>query len=226
MKLLLAPLLIVGSMLVVAGCSAIGESSNGEEQPGGAAGENEAALNGRDAASCRYPRRYIAVVSTGTCAEITGERGKWTPSPLFPDAPPEASNACVYSWSGERYAPVDRAALYTTIKPYTTGQALTPSCSANNQTIDLGLVEEIPTLDIFGYAGSVGCDVCGTLVERKIWVVLPPEETISRQFEVRLSNGTPQYFQIRAEEGTRALTIQLPDPPAGTEYVQGRVAVY
>lgn len=215
---LIAPLLLLGSFLVVAGCSSAETRQADENEE-----EQRVELN---AASCRYPRRYIAVVSSGACAEIPGERGTWTPTPLFPDAPPAAANACVYAWSGERYARVDRTALYAAIQPDTTGQALTPSCSADNQTIDLGLVEEIPTLDAYGMAGSVGCDVCGTLVQRKIWVVLPPEKTITRQFEVRLSDGTSQYFQIQAEQGKRALSIQLPDPPVGTEYVEGHIAVY
>ena len=170
--------------------------------------------------TCKYPRRYIAVVAESECPEVVATRGRWVPSPLFPDAPP-GSGACFYTWSGEKNARVDRTALEEQVGY---SGALTPSCGPEG--IDEPNLYPIPPLPVHGMAGSVGCDVCGLQRNGKLWVVIPPERDLERQLEVRLSNGATQAFQLNAPSATRRITVTLPPPPPGTQYVNGRVAIY
>jgi hypothetical protein len=213
MKLRLPSLSLLAAISLV-GCST--ETGVTDAEPA----SSEDALE----ATCSEPREYIAVVAERGCVEVAAERGRWVPSPLFEDAPPEA-NACIYAWAGEAGAPVDRWALYAFVRPYDSG-ALTPSCGGGERVREDIVLEPIPGLDIFGMAGSVGCDVCGIVKEGKLWVVLPPERVLSRQVGLPLTNGGMAAFQIKADEGARAVTVSLPPTEPGVAYVEGHVTVY
>jgi hypothetical protein len=103
---------------------------------------------------------------------------------------------------------------------------MTAACGSSS-TPDLGYLTPIDQLDAIGMIGANGCDVCGKLRrDGKIIVVLPPYRTASRQFEVPLSDGTSQAFQIEAPEGARAVSLQLPPPPDGLTYTATKVVVY
>jgi hypothetical protein len=175
-------------------------------------------------ASCSSPRRYFATFreGSGTCEPIPARRGQWVPEPLFADAPDDVqSTTCAYRWSGAKYSRPDREAIAAKVG-YVNG--LAAACGTSS-VADVGLLQPIPKLDVFAQAGSVGCDVCGILRKGKIWIILPPEKIAQKQFEVQLDNGTTRAFQIQ-ETDARALTIALPPPPAGTQYVSGRVHIY
>lgn len=217
MKLFLGPLagLFVLATVLAIGCSAETPAEDPVES---------STVEGELTASCKYPRRYIAVVADGACTEVTAKRGRWVPSPLFEDAPPEA-NACVYSWSGEKWARVDRDVLYRHVQPFTSG-ALTPSCGKAERVRDAVTLQPIESLDVFASAGSVGCDVCGIVKEGKLWVVLPPEKIFNRQFAVSLTDGSVAKFQIHADQDARAIAVPLPPTAQGVEYVEGHVKIY
>lgn len=175
-------------------------------------------------ASCTNPRRYFVTLreGSGTCEPIQGRRGQWLPEPLFADAPEDVQvSTCAYRWSGEKYSRPDREALATTV---TYANGLAPACGRSSKP-DVGLLQPIPTIDVFAQAGSVGCDVCGVLRKGRVWVILPPEKIAQRQFEVSLDNGQKRAFQIEASDA-RALSITLPPPPPGTQYTAGRVHIY
>ena len=210
MKLGLA-LLIPVLVAIAAGCASVAQSSEPEPE---ATSEDELR-------ACKYPRRYMAVLVTESeCTEVVSARGRWVPSPLFPDAP-ASSGACFYDWSGEKGARVDRAALKEHVGFY---GALTPSCG--REGIDDADLYQIPPLPVHGMAGSVGCDVCGIHRDGKLWVVIPPERDLERQFEIRLDNGNVRAFQLTSTPGARLLSVTLPPAPPGTQYVNGRVAIY
>jgi hypothetical protein len=219
MKLRLGPLPL---RALVASLSLVGCST--ETGAAGTRAELEVIHNGRLDSDCSEPRTYIAVVAEGGCVEVAAEGGRWVPSPLFEDAPPEA-NACVYSWISEADASPDRVALYAFVHPFTTG-ALTPSCGDAARVREDIVVEPIPSLDPFGMAGSVGCDVCGIVKRGKLWVVLPPERVFSKQVGVQLTNGTMAAFKINADEGTRAAVVTLPPTEPGVAYVEGPVTIF
>ncbi len=169
--------------------------------------------------TCTSPRRYIAVLEQAECAEVQGLGGRWLPSPLFDDAP-AGSGACFYTWSG--LGRVDRGALQQHV-----GErgALTPSaCGSEELEIDVPLVEvdgPAPGAQV----GAVGCDVCGIQKNGRVWVVVPPEKVLDRMIFVKLSNGGEKFFRLDARPDARRIAVDLPPPPAGTRYLNGRIFV-
>lgn len=212
----LRPLLALSGML--ASLSAFACSS--AEAPG--ADGDEGATEQAIVASCTSPRRYFAAVGDGGCAPIAGRRGEWVGDELFADAPEEVRSAtCTYRWVAERSSRPDRDALFSRIG---WGEGAAPACGAGSFP-DIGALEPIAQLDIFGQAGAVGCDVCGLLRRDRVWVVLPPDKVIMREFEVRLSDGTSRAFKIDASRAS-ALSMALPALPAGVSYPPQRIHVY
>ncbi len=178
-------------------------------------------------ATCKYPRKYFATVREGSCEEVPGRRGSWVPEPLFADVPLEVQEGtCAYVWKGERYARVDREALQNAFAQnvYPTKGVVTPACGSSLPKV--GALEPIPHIDNWGHAGSVGCDVCGIVRRGGVWVILPPERISLRQFAVPLTNGTTAAFQLETPPGARAVSFELPPPPEGTQYEDGRIWVY
>jgi hypothetical protein len=206
------------AFVLASGCTSGAPSSDETKSSDPSKAETaEDALEG----TCLLPRRYIAVLAEGACAEISGRRGRWVPTPLFEDAP-ELTGSCVYTWSGERYARVDRAALLGAHEFPTT---LTPACGSD-PIDDEVVVYEADSLSPGGMAGAVGCDVCGvSRGDGRVLVVLPPERVTFGELKVKLSSGRDRVFQIGAAPSTRRLSIQLPPPPVGTQYASGAVYV-
>lgn len=194
--------------------------------PGGSALDDAevASTEAEVRASCTNPRLYYAVLHEArACEPIEGRRGRWVPEAIFADSPEDvAEGTCAYRWVGARYSRADREALVGAVGSLE--NALTPVCG-NITSPELGEVREIPALDIFGHAGSAGCDVCGKLRRDRIKVILPPDKIAARQFMIPLSNGRARFFEIEPTEA-RALTIELPPAPPGTFYEPGRIHIY
>ena len=176
--------------------------------------------------SCTNPVVYFATYADGSqaCQPIPGAHGAWVPEPLFADAPADVqASTCAYRWTPETgYASSvpDRDAITAKIN-WTNG--LAPSCGASAAP-GVGDVQPIPEVTEPPSIGSAGCDVCGVLRNGKVWVVLPPDRILVRQFQVGLSGGATRAFQI-APTAVRALSLQLPPPPPGTSYVSGHVKI-
>jgi hypothetical protein len=213
----LAVSLLVSMLAVACGGTSISEAEDGAEPE-----EQEGEL-----ASCKYPKKYFATVREGSCTEVQGRRGRWVPEPLFSDVPVEVqTGTCAYVWKGERYARVDREALLAAFPEdeFPTRGAVTPACGSATPAI--GALRRIPHVDIIGQAGSVGCDVCGIVRRGGVWVILPPERIGLRQVAVPLTNGGAASFQLEPPAGARAVSFELPPPPAGSQYQDGRIWVY
>lgn len=199
-------------VLLAVGC-AVGEEAAPDESLG------EAEVR---ASSCTEPTRYFATFRTPlACKPVTAARGTWSPEVAFPSAPASVrASTCAYRWTGARHP--DRQALEDALG---VSAALAPSCGAGASP-SAATAHAIPMLDMVGQAGAVGCDVCGKLVDRRLWVILPAERLRARQFAVGLSNGQSQAFQLDAPAGARAVEITLPPPPAGATWTPGNVTVY
>ena len=168
-------------------------------------------------ASCSNPRKYFATLQDGaTCQPVAAQGGRWLPEPLFGDAP----STCAYRWSGVKGARPDRQPLLEVVG-FQNGVA--PACGSGADA-GVGNVRSIPDIDFTGQAGSVGCDVCGVVKGKIVFVILPPEKILLKQFSVGLSNGKQRSFQIESGDA-RALSVTLPPPPAGTKYLQGHVKI-
>lgn len=217
MKLLPLSSILAGALLLVACASSTHEGSDEVVDA------DEAQLN----ATCKYPRRYAAILKNGeACTNVPASRGEWVAAPAFEGAP---SGACTYEWSGEKRARVDRA----TIRGYVENRegVLSMMCggsATDTDGLDPGYVEEIDGLSIYGMAGSVGCDVCGIERNGKVWVVIPPERETHGELQVPLSDGRFKAFRIRAPQGASVMSLTLPPPPPGTHYVSspGPITIY
>jgi hypothetical protein len=206
--------------LSVVGCASSPDAATDGAPADGEVASTEAEVRG----SCTNPRKYFVTYGegSGTCEPIQGQRGRWVPEPLFPDAPADVSSStCAYRWSGERSARPDGDALRTRVGY---ANAVAAACGSSS-TPEVGLLQPIPALDVGTYVGSVGCDVCGVVRRGRVWVILPAERVVRNQFLVGLSDGTQRAFQIQAP-GARAASFDLPPAPAGTRYTSGRVAIY
>jgi len=226
--------LALGAAALAAIALASGCATGEPGEPSAAAGDGAAASTDDEIrSSCDNPRLYFAALSPyapagetpATCEVVVAGRGSWVPEPLFPDAPPEvAASSCAYRWVAPPYTRADGSALREALP---VGRVfLAPACG-NGRAPGVGSGIEIPAFEVpdsNGMAGSVGCDVCGVQRNGRLWAVLPP--TVNhRSMKLRLNNGEVVGFQIDAAD-TRALSIELPPPPAGTTYEPGVVAIY
>ena len=138
------------------------------------------------------------------------------------DAPADVqSTTCALRWSGTRSSRPDDESLRAAVG---LDSGLAPACGEGSD-VSLGTLEPIPHIDFLGQSGSVGCDVCGIVRGKKVFVILPPERILLKQLAVRLSNGEERAFQLTGTEG-RAVSLTLPAPPRGTTYQQGRVHIF
>lgn len=172
------------------------------------------------ACSETYARKFLVTLDGRSCGDVEGRRGTWIASSLEEGA---ADSVCTMEWKGEKYSRADMDALRAFV---TQEDAMTAACGSG-PTIGDAYLTPIPQLDVVGMIGANGCDVCGKLRrDGRIIVVLPPYRTASKQFEVPLSDGSSRAFQINAAEGARAVSVQLPPPPAGTTYTASRVTIW
>lgn len=181
-------------------------------------------------APCEEARVYLVALRQGTCAEVPGNGGTWSPRPAFPGAPPEVQRfACAYRWSSESAAPPDGPALRAVFGALASWDvALAPVCGTD-ATFSAVTAEATPIANIsipVGLAGSVGCDVCGFVWQDKLWAIISPERVEFRELEVQLASGGRRAFRLAPTSG-RALVVDLPmSPTSPMPYVPGLVTVY
>lgn len=223
----LVVLSVLGGFAATSGCTLEASRDAGASAPGGGDPDSDGAgevpsSEAEVRASCTDPRLYFTVRAEGGCEVVTAKRGRWTPSPVFRDAPPEVQRlACAYRWAGPKGASPDRRALELALGERA---ALAPVCGADAALVPVrGNAARIEGSPIGGLAGSVGCDVCGIVWQNKLWVVISPDVS-RRQVSVPLSTGTTDGFEL-ASSSARAVVIDLPPATAG-EYRQGVVPVY
>jgi hypothetical protein len=183
--------------------------------------EDEIAFAETELRACNesYARKWFVSLDGRACADVPGYRGKWIAMAVDDGA---MDSVCTMTWQGEKYSRADMDALRAFVKET---DAMTAACGSTG--IGDAYLTPIPQLDVIAQIGANGCDVCGKLRrDGKIIVVLPPFRTASRQFEVPLSNGKRQAFQINAAQGAKAVAVQLPALPEGVTYAASRVTVY
>ena len=165
--------------------------------------------------------RWLAALAKGDCSDIHVSDGTWEASPAFLDAPRE-TGICVYTWSGQGPGAPDVGTLFERLPK----AAVTAVCDDDSVVDDADFVEvgELPSVP--PSVGAVGCDVCGIQRDNKAWVVLPPELAASRIVQVPLTNGRVRNFAVQASPNARRVTLSLPPPPAGSQYLDGPVAVF
>lgn len=170
--------------------------------------------------------RYHAFLATGSCRDVPGAGGTWVAEPAFPDAPPEIRDAaCTYAWTPPQGASAkeDVAALEAlTPELLTKGKTFTVTEPCAPPALGPSSASRIPPNDVGAPpTGVSGCDVCGRISIRRVYVILPPDKTKLKTFVVGTQGGTFVSFTIDAPADAQVFSVELPE--AETSYVQGRI---
>lgn len=213
--------LTVGAIgMAIAGCSARADETDASTD------ESLDALLG---ASCdaSSARRYdVALAGDEWCDSIDGKDGTWLARPLFTDAPVEIqARTCRFTWRSDahRAAGPDGAALDRALHG-----VLTPTCAKGRPPVlELSDPDVSPPNVVQG--GSIGCDVCGVVNDRRGWIVIPPGgdgRIVHVAVPVFDDHGSRiLHFAAPAPPRASAVEIHLPPPPPGMQYGGGRINV-
>lgn len=171
---------------------------------------------------------YYAYLASGACSDVAGKSGTWMARALFPDAPPEIrAAACSYRWlatSPTSPASPDLDAL-TSLGAELLTRSVDESPSRVGRPLDPGSLIPIPP-DPGGAGaptGVTGCDVCGRVLERQIFVILPADKMSLRTIVVATESGQFLSFDVKPPAGpAQVYSAVLPPAPNDTTYKQGR----
>lgn len=205
----------LAATLLLASCTASPSSSDAE---GGAVGPSVRCAP--DAP------RYHAFLASGSCVDVDGVGGVWTAVPSFPDAPPAIrGSACTYRWSPTEDALPDVRALDALdAELLTKSVEEAPSCDA--PVLAPGTLTLTPVSAASGDGpptGVTGCDVCGRVVERQVFVILPADQLELRTLLVTTSGGNSWSFS--APGSSQLFSAELPATPDGESYL-GRATLF
>lgn len=170
--------------------------------------------------------RYHAYLATGSCNDVQGSGGTWIAESAFPDAPPEIRDAaCTYAWTPPQgtSAKEDVAALEAlTPEVLTKGKTFTVTEPCAPPALGPSSASLIPPNDVGAPpTGVSGCDVCGRIAMRRVYVILPPDKTKLKTYVIGTQGGSFVSFKIDAPDDTQVFSVELPE--SGASYVQGRI---
>lgn len=168
--------------------------------------------------------RYHAFLSTGACADVQGAGGVWAASSAFPDAPAEIRDAaCTYAWTppaGSTAQPDVPALEALKADLLTKGATTTEKCDP--PALGPASVNRLPPSDPAAPpTGVSGCDVCGRIAIRRVYVILPIDKTKLKTWVVGTEGGKYISFSVEAPADTQVFSVEL--PAAETGYLQGRI---
>lgn len=172
--------------------------------------------------------RYHAFLASGTCLDVKGAGGTWIAESAFPDAPPAIRDtACTYAWTPPSGAsPKPDVKALEALKPelLTQGDTLMVTEPCAPPSLGPASVNRLAPSDTASPpTGVSGCDVCGRIAIRRVYVILPADRAKLKTFVVGTEGGAFVSYEVKAPEGARIFSVEL--PPAETSYVQGRVTM-
>jgi hypothetical protein len=159
-------------------------------------------------------------LKAGGCADVSGADGKWIARALFPDAPEEIrTRACTYRWSTTSAPDVEALRALA--------EHMTPNCEPEgSQIAPLGAAVAVDPSDTGGVGaptGVSGCDVCGRLLGRSAYLILPADEPELRRLVVEVEGGTLRIFELTPPTPkAQAFVVELP----AAAYVVGQVRLF
>ena len=175
--------------------------------------------------------RYHAFLRGGSCADVPGSDGRWRSRVLFPDAPEEIRRAgCTYEWhpsAAVNAAVADVDALRGLGAEFLTksipNDERVPVCEA--RPLPLGSLKS--TLSDSGAAsaptGVTGCEVCGRVLGRTAFVILPEDRRDLRTILVMSKDGFVSFEVARSDATPQVFSVDLPPPSSNVEYTPGRL---
>lgn len=175
--------------------------------------------------------RYFAVLSRGSCANVEGRGGTWHTSPLFPDAPPSIRDtACAFAWKAHATGATADVAALEDLRPELLTKSVQPTETSAAPRLSPGSITAFPptTLGVGPLpTGVTGCDVCGRVLGREAYAILPAEMPNLRRMMVSTDSGKLATFEVKP--GTPLLqvfSVDLPAAPENANYTQGRFFLY
>lgn len=173
--------------------------------------------------------RYYAFLARGSCVNVEGSGGTWVTSPLFPAAPPSIRDvACAFAWRpSARDATADVGALEA-LRP----ELLTPSAQADSAAPRLSpsSITAFPPAAV-GVGpkptGVTGCDVCGRVVGREAYAILPADHLNLHMMMISTDSGKLASFRVTPGAPTlQVFSVVLPAAPESANYTQGRFLLF
>lgn len=214
---MLAAMAVSATMNAACSTSA-GTESASDALPGQKAGQNAAQKVG-----CTPDApRYHAFLASGSCANVAGKGGTWTARSLFPDAPEAIrSTACTYQWDATAAPPDVDALVALGAELLTRGVQETRSCDAPPLAPASVALTPLPPGDGGNGlpTGVTGCDVCGRVLERQVFVILPPDQMHLRRLFVTTESGRLLSFAMTPPGGgAQVFSAELPPAPDNEAY--------
>jgi len=198
---------------------------------GGARGPDVSG-SGREAGCAGY--RYHAFLASGSCKDVVAKGGTWSSRPAFPDSPPAIHDvACTFDWASTTDAAPDVDALMALGAEHLTrsieaASTCDPPASAPASLELVNIVQgDAGISGTSAPTGVTGCDVCGRVLERQIFVILPEDEMHLRTLVVGTSSGELLTFDVKQPAvPAQVFTATLPPLPENGKYESGRIALF
>lgn len=173
--------------------------------------------------------RYHVFLASGSCGNVEGNGGRWLGRTAFPKAPAEIrDSACTYQWvpkAGEDPTAADVDALAALEPELLTKSVdtLAPCEVVAPTTLALAALPEPPEGSPEP-TGVTGCDVCGRVFDRDVFVILPEAQLDLRTLVVTTTTGRYLSFDVeRPPRGAQVFSARLPPLVANAKYTAGRL---
>jgi len=215
----------LGLALALVACGS--ESQRRAETDAQNMGESEDALIPASCTEADARRFETLLVGETKCEDVRGKQGTWLGRQLFPDAPESIRDrACRFTWRATGGSLPDRDVL----ERATTGSVLTATCARGTPPTLTAEEAEAPNpSEILPQGGSIGCDVCGILDRnrRKVWIVRPPNVDRIKFGAMLADTQTGRIVDYKsfavAPPRAPSMVVELPEPPAGQDWVDGPI---
>lgn len=220
--------------IALAACTSSSSDGGGTSPPVSAGNPG---IPGGEAPKCTPDApRYYAFLAEGSCAAVEGSGGTWITSPVFPDADSSIRDAaCTFQWipaGGQAKAGAlpDVGALERLGAQFLTRSALaTQTCAAPR--LGPGSITPVPVDESGGSVGAptgvTGCDVCGRVFGREVYVILPADKLNLRAIVVPTDSGKFVTFELKLASGetNQTFAVELPAAPDDASYKQGPITL-
>lgn len=161
------------------------------------------------------------------CLDVLSDLGTWRATPLFANAPQDVlDRTCHFSWQSAQAATPDLDRLTEDVGA---GARMVPNCSRTAPpSAAPTLLYESPDPWRAPMGGAVGCDVCGVLVNGKVYIVRPPVDVVEFTVNLADQSGVTRDYQtlvVHPDALTPSLSVALDAPPPGLHYVDASLRV-
>jgi hypothetical protein len=136
--------------------------------------------------------------------------------------------ACTYEWRPPDASAVADAAALQALAPEVLARSVAPMPRCKAPVLPPGAITAARFAEGDGGDGAptgvVGCDVCGRVANDRLFVILPPDAVRYKRIIVNATKDRAFVFDVAPPSAdAQVFTADLPPPPEGIEYRDGRV---